>query len=64
MPYSMCGTNTVYCFLCQGNSLNPLFKIEADDGIDSVCKGTHERFVIYLEKFNKKAEKNEYSENE
>jgi len=27
------------------------FDFEADDGIDSICKGTHERFVIDAEKF-------------
>ena len=33
-----------------------LFKIEANDGVDIICQGTHERFVIYPGKFNKKVE--------
>lgn len=31
-----------------------LFDVEAHDGIDPICSGSHERFVIYTEKFNKK----------
>lgn len=29
-----------------------VFKFEANDGIDPICKGSHERFVINSEKFN------------
>lgn len=28
------------------------FSIEADDGVDKISKGTHERFVVNAEKFN------------
>ena len=31
------------------------FRIEADDGVDKISEGTHERFVIDAEKFNQKA---------
>lgn len=34
-----------------------LFEIEANDGVDTICRGTHERFVIYPENFNEKVEK-------
>ncbi len=30
------------------------FEVEAHDGIDQICSGTHERFIIYQKKFNKK----------
>jgi fluoroacetyl-CoA thioesterase len=29
-----------------------VFEVEADDGVDVVSKGTHERFVIHAAKFN------------
>jgi fluoroacetyl-CoA thioesterase len=29
-----------------------VFEFEANDGIDPICKGSHERFVINSEKFN------------
>ncbi len=36
------------------------FEVEANDGVDVICKGTHERFVInapkFIEKVNAKAE--------
>lgn len=28
------------------------FSIEGDDGIDRICRGTHQRFVINAERFN------------
>ena len=31
-----------------------VFEFEANDGIDSICKGTHERFVIDSKKFTDK----------
>jgi len=31
-----------------------LFSIVADDGIDKISEGTHERFVIDAAKFNEK----------
>ncbi len=33
------------------------FTIEADDGIDIISKGTHERFIIYKTGFDKKMDK-------
>lgn len=30
------------------------FEVEADDGVDIIAKGTHERFVIDKERFDKK----------
>lgn len=32
------------------------FEVEAHDGIDLICQGSHDRFIIYQEKFNKKAQ--------
>lgn len=32
------------------------FSIEADDGIEKISEGTHERFIILTEKFNKKVD--------
>ncbi len=32
-----------------------LFEVEASDGVDIICRGTHERFVINAAKFNEKA---------
>ena len=29
-----------------------IFSVEADDGVDPICQGTHERFVIDAAKFN------------
>ncbi len=33
------------------------FEIEAHDGIDTICTGTHERFIISRSKFIEKAKK-------
>ncbi len=33
-----------------------LFSIVADDGIDKISEGIHERFIIHAAKFNEKAE--------
>lgn len=30
------------------------FEVEADDGVDIIAKGTHERFVIDRDRFNQK----------
>ncbi len=30
------------------------FSVEANDGVDPICQGTHERFVIDAAKFNAK----------
>jgi fluoroacetyl-CoA thioesterase len=32
------------------------FSIEADDGVDHICSGSHERFVINAESFTRKTE--------
>lgn len=32
------------------------FEVEAHDGIDLICQGSHDRFIIYPEKFNKKVQ--------
>ena len=31
-----------------------VFELEADDGVDTISKGSHERFIIDAEKFNQK----------
>jgi fluoroacetyl-CoA thioesterase len=31
-----------------------IFSLEADDGVDKISEGTHERFVIYHGRFNEK----------
>jgi len=31
-----------------------VFETELDDGVDNISKGTHERFIINADKFNKK----------
>lgn len=31
-----------------------VFEVEAHDGVDSISKGTHERFIIYRDKFNQR----------
>ncbi len=30
------------------------FEVEAHDGIDLICRGSHERYIIYAKKFNNK----------
>ena len=35
------------------------FSIELDDGVDVISKGTHERFIINAEKFNRKVKEKE-----
>ena len=32
------------------------FSIQADDGVENISEGTHDRFIIYPEKFNRKVE--------
>lgn len=31
-----------------------VFEVEAHDGVDSISKGIHERFIIYRDKFNQR----------
>ena len=38
--------------LVEGKRL--LFDVEATDGVDSICKGSHERYVVDTEKFEAK----------
>jgi fluoroacetyl-CoA thioesterase len=38
--------------LVEGKRL--LFEVEATDGVDSICRGSHERYVIDTEKFTAK----------
>jgi len=40
--------------LVQVDGRRLVFEIEADDGVDTICKGTHERFVINAAKFVEK----------
>jgi fluoroacetyl-CoA thioesterase len=32
------------------------FEVEAHDGIELICRGIHDRFIIYPERFNEKVE--------
>ena len=32
-----------------------VFEVEAHDGVDLICRGSHERYVINAETFNKRA---------
>jgi fluoroacetyl-CoA thioesterase len=45
-------TATVELIEVEGRRL--VFKVEANDGVDQISKGTHERFVINREKFDAK----------
>ena len=40
--------------LIEVNGRKLVFEVEADDGVDVITKGTHERFMIYKEKFDAK----------
>ncbi|MER2526437.1 MAG: thioesterase family protein [Candidatus Competibacter denitrificans] len=48
-------TVTVKVRLVEKDGKKLKFAVEAHDGIDSICQGTHERFVINAAKFNAKA---------
>ncbi len=45
---------TVKVHLIEAVGKRLVFEFTASDGIDSICKGSHERFVIHAEKFAKK----------
>ena len=47
-------TTTVKLAEVEGRKL--VFEFEAHDGVDTITKGTHERFVIYKEKFDQNLE--------
>jgi fluoroacetyl-CoA thioesterase len=51
-PPGLTVTVTVHLVEVAGKRL--VFEFEADDGIDSICKGSHERFVINSVKFAEK----------
>jgi len=40
--------------LVQVDGRRLFFEIEADDGVDTICKGTHERYIINAPKFIEK----------
>lgn len=40
--------------LIEVNGRRLTFEVEADDGMDIIAKGTHERFVIDRDRFNQK----------
>jgi len=40
--------------LVEVNGRRLVFKVEADDGVDIIATGTHERFVIDRDRFNQK----------
>ncbi len=40
--------------LVEVNGRRLIFEVEADDGVDIIAKGTHERFVIDRDRFNQK----------
>ena len=50
-------TVTVKLHLVEVVGKRLVFEFEASDGIDSICKGSHERFVINSEKFNENLKK-------
>jgi fluoroacetyl-CoA thioesterase len=47
---------TVKTRLTQVQGKRLLFEFDAHDGVDAICSGTHERFIIHAEKFAAKLE--------
>jgi fluoroacetyl-CoA thioesterase len=47
---------TVRVNLTEVDGRRLVFAVEADDGVDLICKGSHQRFVIDAARFNQKAE--------
>ncbi len=45
-------TITVDVVLIEVDRRRLVFNVSASDGIDTICEGTHERFVIDLDRFN------------
>ena len=45
---------TVKVRLVEATGKRLVFEFDASDGIDSICKGSHERFVIHARKFTDK----------
>jgi fluoroacetyl-CoA thioesterase len=50
-------TVTVRTRLVEVDGRRLLFEVEADDGVELISRGTHERFVIDTERFNTKVQK-------
>lgn len=48
-------TVTVRGELLEVDGRRLVFSIDADDGVDTISKGTHERFIVNAHKFTKKA---------
>jgi len=42
---------TVRVKLVEVDGRRLVFEVEADDGVDVICRGTHERFIINYERF-------------
>lgn len=51
-PVGLTVTANVELIMIEGRKLT--FKVEANDGVDLISRGTHERFIINKEKFNTK----------
>ena len=51
-PVGLTVTANVELIMIEGRKLT--FKVEANDGVDLISRGTHERFIINKEKFNEK----------
>ena len=51
-PVGLTVTANVELIMIEGRKLT--FKVEANDGVDLISRGTHERFIINIEKFNTK----------
>ncbi len=47
--------------LTEINGRKLVFEVEADDGVDLITQGKHERFIIYKEKFNTKVEQKKHN---
>ncbi len=58
-PVGLDVTASVELIELQGRKL--VFAVEAHDGVDLICRGRHERFIIDKEKFDAKVEKKKKS---
>lgn len=54
---------TVRVKLIEADGRRLVFEVEADDGLDVITKGTHERYIIDRERFVKKAKQKAQSAN-
>jgi fluoroacetyl-CoA thioesterase len=48
-------TTSVELIVMEGKKL--VFEVEAHDGVDLICKGRHDRFVVQAERFNQRVQK-------